>query len=187
MFLAITLAQAGVVDVSSVTASRTLPDDEGVSYAEQNTQDHKQSTVWVEGDTSGSGLGDWIQFDFDGEVTLTSFRVWNGNFYSYDFWNRHNRIKELELEFSDGTKQVITLTDEMAPELVTLEKPVKTSSVKMKIKGIYRGSTFNDTVISEVIFFDQRSDGRVPVKAAEATRSRSSSWSTGTPTTSCTS
>ncbi|HJN72329.1 MAG TPA: discoidin domain-containing protein [Myxococcota bacterium] len=168
MFLAITLAQAGVVDVSSVTASRTLPDDEGVSYAEQNTQDHKQSTVWVEGDTSGSGLGDWIQFDFDGEVTLTSFRVWNGNFYSYDFWNRHNRIKELELEFSDGTKQVITLTDEMAPELVTLEKPVKTSSVKMKIKGIYRGSTFNDTVISEVIFFDQRSDGRVPVKAYQA-------------------
>ena len=168
MFLAITLAHAGVVDVSSVTASRTLPDDEGVSYAEQNSIDHKQSTVWVEGDTSGSGLGDWIQYDFASEVELTSFRIWNGNYYSYDFWNRHNRIKEVELTFSDGSKQTITLADEMAPELVQLEKPVKTSSVKMKIKGIYRGTTFNDTVISEIVFFDTASDGRVPVKGYQA-------------------
>jgi len=168
MFLAMTLAHAGVVDVATVSASRTLPDDEGVSYAETNTTDHKQSTVWVEGDTTGSGLGDWIEFDFGGDVELTSFRIWNGNFYSYDFWNRHNRIKEIELTFSDGSKQMITLADEMAPELVTLEKPVKTSSVKMKIKGIYRGTTFNDTVISEIVFYDKRDDGRVPVKGYNA-------------------
>lgn len=168
MFLAITLAHAGIVDVSSVTASRTLPDDEGVSYAETNTTDHKQSTVWVEGDTSGSGLGDWIEYDFGAEVELTSFRIWNGNFYSYDFWNRHNRIKEVEVAFSDGTKQMITLTDEMAPELVTLEKPVKTSSVKFKIKAIYRGTTFNDTVVSEIVFYDKKNDGRVDVRSYSA-------------------
>lgn len=161
-------AHAGVVTPSSVTSSRTLPDSDGVSYAETNTLDHKQSTVWVEGDTAGSGLGDWVEYTFDASTTVTSFRIWNGNYYSFDFWNRHNRIKEVEATFSDGSKQTFTLADEMKPEVVTLDKPVGTTSVKLKIKSIYRGTTFNDTVISEIVFYDDQEDGRVPVKAYSA-------------------
>ncbi|MCP4804673.1 MAG: hypothetical protein GY913_34000 [Proteobacteria bacterium] len=169
LLLALALpAEAGVVTPSGVMSSRTLPDSDGVSYAETNTLDHKQSTVWVEGDESGSGLGDWVEYSFDAETTVTSFRIWNGNYYSYDFWNRHNRIKEVEATFSDGSKQTFTLTDEMKAEVVTLDTPVATTSVKLKIKSIYRGTTFNDTVISELVFYDDQEDGRIPVKAYSA-------------------
>jgi hypothetical protein len=158
------IADAGEVKISAVSSSTTLAGDGTVSYAETNIQDHKQSTVWVEGDEAGSGLGDWVEVQFEGEIQLTSFRIWNGNYYSYDFWNRHNRIKELEVLFSDGTSQKFTLADQMVPELVTLDKPVKTSSAQLRIKGIYGGTTFNDTVISEIVFFDARDDGRYPAK-----------------------
>ena len=157
-------ADAGEVKVSAVSASNTLQGEDGVSYAESNIKDHKQSTVWVEGDTAGSGLGDWVEVQFEGEVALTGFRIWNGNYYSYDFWNRHNRIKEIEVIFSDGSAQKFTLQDQMVPELVEFPKPVKTSSAKLRIKGIYGGTTFNDTVISEVVFYDASDDGRYVAK-----------------------
>jgi hypothetical protein len=161
-------ADAAPVKVGLVTSTTTYPDTDGVSYKAAHAVDGKQSTVWVEGDESGSGLGAEVTFNFDEPTTVDSFRIWNGNYYSYDFWERHNRIKEVEVEFSDGSKQKITLTDEMKPELIKLDKPVETTSITFEIKGIYRGTTFNDTVISEVIFYDKTPDPYIPVTAYKA-------------------
>ncbi len=149
----------------SVTASSTLPGEPGVSYGASNVIDRKQSTVWVEGDTQGSGLGTTLEFDLDGTHTVTELHIWNGNWYTYDFWKRHNRVKEIVVSFSDGTKENHTLTDEMVRQVVTLKKPKSTSSVKIKINQVYRGSTFPDTVLSEVIIVDDQPVTTVPVHA----------------------
>ena len=146
-------ADAGRVKITSVDASSTEPGEEGVDYEPKNLHDGKQSTVWVEGE-EGSGLGSWVEVHFDGQHTISEFQIWNGNWYTYDFWHRHNRAKDIEVEFSDGTKQTYTLTDEMAPERIKLTKPVKSSSLRVKIKGIYNGNTFNDTCLSELQVFD---------------------------------
>ncbi len=148
-----TEAQAARLRVAGVTASSTYPPGEGVSYSENNVKDGKVSTVWVEGE-DGSGLGSWIELDLGGTQTVTRLKLWNGNWYSWDFWNRHNRAKELELTFSDGSTQKFTLADEKVPEEISFPTPVSTSTIKIKIKGIYRGTTFNDTCISEVAVFD---------------------------------
>ena len=142
-------AVAGVVPIASVDASSTEPEADGVSYAAKNLTDGKQSTAWFEGD-DGSGLGAFVTLDLGGEKTITGLQVWNGFWYTSDFWQRHNRAKEIDVYFSDDSQQTFTLGDDMKPSMLTFDKPVKTSSVKVKIKAIHRGNTFNDTGISEI-------------------------------------
>ena len=149
--------QAAQVKIAGVTASSTYPPQEGVTYSESNIKDGKVSTVWIEGE-DGSGLGSWVQIDLGGPHTLTHLRVWNGNWYSWDFWNRHNRAREVEISFSDESVIKHTFKDEKVAEDIRFEKPVTTSSVKIKIKGVYSGSTFNDTCISEVAVYDQEAE-----------------------------
>lgn len=151
-------AAAAQLKIAAVTASSSYPTTEGVTYGEGNVKDGKVSTVWIEGE-EGSGLGSWIQIDLGGPHTITHLKIWNGNWYSWDFWNRHNRAKEVEISFSDESVFKVTLKDEKVPEDVRFDKPVTTSVVKLRIKGIYRGTTFNDTCISEVAVFDQAAEG----------------------------
>jgi hypothetical protein len=163
-------AVAGVVSVSSVDASSTEPDADGVSYAAKNLTDGKQSTAWFEGD-DGSGLGSFVTLDLGGEKTITGLQVWNGFWYTSDFWQRHNRAKEIEVFFSDDSQQSFTLDDDMKPSVLTFDKPVKTSSVKVKIKAIHRGNTFNDTGISEIQVLEAASGEVVAAKGYSASSS----------------
>lgn len=161
------VAHAGAAKVAAIDASSTEPPADGVSYEAKNLADGKQSTAWFEGE-EGSGLGAHFTLDLGGDKTITGLQVWNGYWYSYDFWERHNRAKEIEVTLSDDSKHTFTLKDEMKPEIVTFDKPVTTSSVKVKIKQIHRGNTFNDTGISEVQVLTAESGGAVSAKGFSA-------------------
>ena len=146
-------AEARDLKPAGISASSTYPSDANVSYETTNLTDLKASTVWAEG-AEGSGLGSWLLVDLGGEKTVTGAKLWNGNWYTSDFWARHSRIKELEVEFSDGSVEKFTLKDEKLPEVVRFSKPKKTTSVKFKVKSVYSGNTYNDTCVSEVQVFD---------------------------------
>lgn len=139
------------------TATSVCPEDEGVAYEPKNLVDNKLSFAWVEGET-GSGLGSFVTLELGETKAVHGLRIWNGYWYSPDFWQRHNRMKDIEVEFSDGTKQTFTMKDEMVPETLTFPKPVNTSSIKLKFKSVYSGSTFQDTVISELQVLDGQGD-----------------------------
>ncbi len=163
------LARPIKVSSSSVSASSEYPETEGVSYEAKYASDGKIGNVWIEGGP-GSGLGEHVEFDLGGAQSVTGFRIWNGNWYSPDFWERHNRIKEIEAIFSDGTKQTFTLKDQMVPETVMFPKAVTTTTLRLKIKSIYGGSTFPETAISEVQILDgQPEDFFRPVGAGAST------------------
>jgi hypothetical protein len=160
-------ALARPVKPSLVTASSSLGEDNGVNYDVENVADNKLSTVWVEGE-QGSGLGSSVSVELGAPAAVRGFKIWNGNWYTPDFWQRHNRIKDVEVEFSDGTKQSFTLKDEMAAEEVVFAKPVTTSSLKLKVKSVYGGSTFPDTCISELQVLDGQPSDSVHVAAINA-------------------
>lgn len=147
------LAQARDLAVVEVTSSSEHSDDSGVSYAPKNVKDRKQSTAWFEGE-DGSGLGAWIQLDLGQSQSVTGLRVWNGYWLNDDMWQRNNRVKDLEVELSDGSKHSFSLQDTRAIEELRFPKAVTTQTVKLRIKGIHRGNTFNDTALSEVQLFD---------------------------------
>jgi F5/8 type C domain len=160
-------ALAAPMKITAASASSSAADSEGVNYQPANLMDHKQGSAWVEGD-QGSGLGAWAQLDLEGSQSITGLKIWNGYWYTADFWARHNRVKEMELEFSDGTKHKVTLKDEMTAEVVSLPSPVTASWVKLKVKSVYNGNTFNDTVISEVEVLDKQPVGHASVASYKA-------------------
>jgi hypothetical protein len=165
LFLVVTTALAAVVKPAAIEASSTLAAAEGVSYDARHLMDSKQSTVWVEGVEGASGIGTTLTLSFLAPTEVVALRIWNGNWYTQDFWTRHNRVKDMEITFSDGSKETVTLKDEKVPELVTLAKPVTTTSIRLRIKSIYRGSTFNDTVISEIQVLDGTPEILLKVKS----------------------
>ncbi len=156
-------AMAGQVKLkkSMASAKSSHLDDSGISYEAKNIADGKASTVWVEGE-DGSGLGSWVQIDLGESKSVTGLKLWNGNWYTWDFWERHNRIKDLKVEFSDGSTKEFTLTDEFKPESIDFGGAVQTDSIRLYVKSIYGGNTFNDTCLSEVLVFDG-----APSKVAE--------------------
>lgn len=156
-------AHAKTLDVEKATASSTYPGADGVSYDAKNVNDGKVSTVWTEG-ADGAGMGESISIALKGGAQeVTGFTIWNGNWYTQDFFDRHNRIKEVLVEFSDGSSERHQLEDGFKPQTLRFEKPHKTEFVTVKIKGKYGGNTFDDTCISEIRLFDDAPEAFVAV------------------------
>ncbi len=161
--LLVSPADAAKIKVASATASSVYPPEEGVTYDAKRVHDGRQQTSWVEGE-DGSGLGSWLEFDLGGDKKVKKIKVWGGLWYSWDYYNRANRPKELEFTFSDGSTQKFTLADEMVPQVFELKKAKTTSTVKVKVNAIHSGNTWLDTGISEIQFFDDQPDTRVAPK-----------------------
>lgn len=139
------------------TASSSLPPTEGVRYGAANLVDGRVETAWIEGER-GSGLGSWVQLDLPAPTPVRALKLWNGYWASGDLWQRHNRVKDLEVTFSDGSKAVFTLKDAHAPEVLVLPAPVTTTSVKLKVRSVYSGTTFGDTPLSELVLLDTQAE-----------------------------
>jgi len=161
-------AQAGKLEVAGATASSTYPADGNVTYDAKNISDGKAGTAWVEG-ADGAGMGSTIELDLGGDKDVARLKIWGGMWYSADSWNRSNRPKQIELEFSDGSTHMVDLDDSQKVTEVTLPGPKKTSKVILRLKGVYNGSTFPDTAISEVQVFDTAAGGPSVRSAAAST------------------
>jgi len=161
-------AEAATLKITGATAKSEEEPAEGVSYAAKNLRDSKSATVWVEGE-SGSGLGAWVEIDLGSSQEISGVRLWAGVWSSGDFWSRHNRPKEIELAYDDGSTQLVTLDDEMKMFDIPVDGGAKTTQkVKVTIKSVYNGSTFNDTGISEIQVYNSADGGPVKVSAGQA-------------------
>ena len=77
-----------------------------------------------------------------------SFRLGNWKTDRY-FWG-NNRPKTLEIIAGDNSWE-ITFPDEYKTEyVVTFNTPVKVTDLKFTIKDVYKGSQWDDTVITEI-------------------------------------
>ena len=123
------------------------------TYYPANAMDGKRTTAWIEG-VDGPGLGEWIRFDFDREITLHRILIQPGYFKSPQIWAENNRIAALTAFFSDGTSRDLNFDDRMDSQKVDVGS-VKTRWVKVVIKSVYHGTnpgSTDDTAISELAF-----------------------------------
>jgi hypothetical protein len=119
------------------------------TYYPSNAIDGKKATAWIEG-VDGAGIGEWIRFDFDREITLHRVLWQPGYFKSPMIWSENNRLASVTAEFSDGTSRTINFTDQMESQKTDIGA-VKTKWVRFVIKSVYYGSD-PDTALSEVAF-----------------------------------
>jgi hypothetical protein len=119
------------------------------TYYPANAIDGKKSTAWIEG-VDGAGIGEWIRFDFDREITLHRILWQPGYFKSPMIWSQNNRLASVTAEFSDGTSRTLDFTDQMDSQKTDIGS-VRTKWVRFVIKSVYYG-TDPDTALSEVAF-----------------------------------
>ena len=148
------LAQAKRLDVAEMKSNSVLTDNEkGVVYGPELMLEDKVGSMWVEGE-GNAGLGKYVEAVFDGEVELSRIRLWAGCFVDKEFWERHNRVRIVELKYPDFTSEKIELKDTMAPQWLELAEPKTLSKVKIYLRAVYEGNTWNDTPITKIQFFD---------------------------------
>ena len=135
-------------DVKDVSASSYLS-EKNIKHVTDRIMDGDTTTAWVEG-VEGNGEGESITFTFGDLYVVSDIKIWNGYQKSEDLYYKNARPSELELEFSDGSTERISLQDTSSGfQEFALERHV-TSYVKIKIISTYEGSKYEDTVISEI-------------------------------------
>ena len=119
------------------------------TYYASNAIDGKRATAWIEG-ADGPGIGEWIRFDFDREITLHRILWQPGYFKSPAIWNQNNRLATVSAQFSDGTWRELKFVDRMDSQKMDVGA-VRTRWVKFVITAVHYGSD-PDTAVSEVAF-----------------------------------
>jgi hypothetical protein len=138
--------------IKAVKASTEFPTDTEGSYFAVQAADGVRDTFWCEGNKSGDGVGDWLEFAFDAPTRITSMSICNGMCSTTDILKKGNAPSHVTLQFSDGSTQGFDLKALVPlPQKVTLV-PVTTASVKMKIDAVRKGTDFDDSCVSEVSF-----------------------------------
>lgn len=153
------IAQAGAAapvsmsGVISVTASSYLSEPNlNLYHTPERTVDGSLSTAWVEG-IDGSGVGESISFAFDQTYLVSGMHINAGYQKSEELYWMNARPASLTVTFSDGTQQTVPLRDVNARQDIAFDAPVETQSIRLTIASLYEGTTYADTVISEVSFY----------------------------------
>lgn len=109
--------------------------------------DNRSVTAWAEG-RSDDGVGEWLQMVFPMPRQLSQLNIVNGCRRPGEAYILNNRIKEAELTFSNGSTQTITLKDTHKTQKIRV-RPVRTMSVKLTIRSVYKGKIGKTTCIAE--------------------------------------
>ncbi|HOL22980.1 MAG TPA: hypothetical protein PLQ41_09045 [bacterium] len=146
----------GSMPVDSTEASSYLPEYKNIKYESFYARDGKFEKAWCEG-VKGDGKGEWIQFNFTewesyGRITnVYRILIVNGLAASKELYYANNRVKKLQLEFSEGQKRIIELKDGVMNYQIFVVH-TKAKWVRMRILEVYKGKKYDDTCISEVDF-----------------------------------
>lgn len=138
-----------------ISASSILQPDSVISYEPELINDNNRSTAWVEGNP-GNGIGEWVMFSLPNNqvTTICEIDIFNGYHKSEDLYYKNNRVKQLRIDFSDGTSTVHDLKEHnfgYPDTIYAFGKDIR--YVKITILDVYPGNMYQDTCISEVNFF----------------------------------
>lgn len=135
----------------TLSASSLAKADEDGSYEASQVSDNLKDTMWCEGNATGDGTGEWLNFEFDGEKRVSRLAMVNGIGTSLPFFMKGNRATAATLQFSNGSQETVAIKNSMMPQEIAFP-PHQTRSVRITFTGIARGKEFNDLCISEAWF-----------------------------------
>lgn len=135
------------------------------AYPTTNLCDMNIETTWV------GRVGDWIECTFDSN-DIIGFCIVNGYQKNAQTYEQNNRVKTLRIDpqIKGIEEEVVTLRDNAYKplyfenikensfwyefDLTTAQSPIKT--IRFTIDEVYPGTKYNDTCISEILFFKDK-------------------------------
>jgi hypothetical protein len=139
------------LDPRSITASASSEHapDRGITYSPRNTLDGNENTAW---NSSGSGQGDWLRYEFDRPSRIRAMEIVNGYAKDPEIFKRNNRLRVVRIVTDDGSF-TRTLRDTLDSQRVTGPFRV-TQFVRIEIQSLYQGtdSTIRNAAVTEVSF-----------------------------------
>lgn len=138
--------------VLNATASTTIHQDK-VQSPPINILDGDQMTNWQEG-AEGSGIGEYAEFNFKQEYTVGALTLKLGNWKTDRYFYGNNRPRKLTFSMDSQSWQV-EFPDEWKEFAIQFSNPVTTDSLKITIDDVYRGSDWDDTVITDICVWHQ--------------------------------
>lgn len=136
-----------------VKASSTLPSQGSNDYYASKAADDNAATAWTEG-AEGSGEGETLTFYSNSKQKVSKIKILNGYCKNEELYFKNNRIQHIRISFSDGSSITKKLDDNFFQyNIIELDEPVICTTVTFSIIDVYRGTTYDDTCISEVEFY----------------------------------
>jgi cellobiose-specific phosphotransferase system component IIA len=113
-------------------------------------------TTWA--DKAGSPENcERVGFFTVGEYYTDRITIMPG-FFNEKWYEKNNRVKELDVIFNQGLEEgkdtfTVGFQDIMVMQEIDLGRPVRFRSVEFHVSDVYPGSNWNDTCISEIVFY----------------------------------
>jgi hypothetical protein len=147
-----------LVRPSAATASSSLKATSLTDFGPTNLLDGDTATAWVEG-AKGTGAGEWVKLEFDHLVSVARIEIANGYQKDDQRFTGDVRVKSIELDYSDGTRQLVQLLDQQGlqviePAMGAGSKPMSTQWIKLIILSVYPAYRFPDAALSEMRVYE---------------------------------
>jgi len=137
--------------IFSTDASSVLADQVGFNYSSENLIDNNISTCWAEG-ADGSGIGETIVIRSNNTINLNKITINNGYCKSEKLFYENNRVKKIRVTFDDKESIILDLNGNYFDFENAFNIPeVQTSKIVFEILDVYKGTTWDDTCISDII------------------------------------
>ena len=132
----------------ATVSSSALKGTSTASYQATNLLDDDLTTAWVEG-ANGTGLGEWVRFEFAQPVVLDRLVIVNGFQKDDQRFSGNPRVKLVKVEYSSGATQLVELFDVKDLQIV-IPTSEAVEWVKLMVVSVYSGESWEDTALSEV-------------------------------------
>ena len=83
---------------------------------------------------------------------ISKIKIWNGFQRSTEHFQKNARVKQFEFG-TPGNMSSYSLADDMKPQVIALKQALSGKEFVLKITDIYKGASYTDLVISELMFY----------------------------------
>jgi serine/threonine-protein kinase len=135
----VVLLRPSGVSASSVADSGVDASGNPISYDPQNAVDRRADTTWR---VDGDGAGQWLQLDFEFEVSISSLGLIPG--YDKidpsdgtDRFVQNRVVRVVRFEFSDGSSVRASFAQSRDMQFVAFEQPIRTRSIRIVVEQTY--------------------------------------------------
>jgi|GEM_PF-4320984 len=140
----------------NATASSELDEKNlGLDHSAKMVYDGTLENAWCEG-VDGCGEGECVTVEFDDRYVVRAIEIYAGYHKSEELYYKNSRPREIMLVF-DGPDGIETetheLSDVFSSQFIVFERLHYCTSITIFVQSVYRGTTYDDTLISELYVY----------------------------------